>query len=160
MTYARYTPNYPLILTGLGASAEADFVASQKAKTSSEQSSTDSLVAYAKQSQQVRAYWDDIKKYGPKRMPRNFEDGAQMAADGLLRYSKDYAKGWAGDQIDQLASSYGFQGCVPDHLPKSSQEAFHMGADIAAAGACYSMGIEPKLGTTTVDAVWDGRISS
>jgi hypothetical protein len=161
MSYLRYTtPRYPLILSGLGASAEADFMASAHASTSSEQSSSDSLVAYAKQSQQMRQYWNEIKKYGPKRMPKSFKDGASMAADGLYRYSKDYAKNWARNEIDSLASSYGFEGCVPDHLPHSSKEAFHMGADIAAAGACYSMGIEPKLGVTTVDAVWDGRISS
>lgn len=171
MSYARYTPHYPALPSGphyralpsgLG-DAQADFstyLSADQAANTQSQGSTDSLVAYAKEAQAIKSYYDDIKKYGPKRWPRNFKDGAKMAADGLYRYSKDYAKGWAKKEMDELASSYGFQGCVPDHLPRSTKEAFHTGADIAAAGACYSMGIEPKLGVTTVDSLWDGRISA
>lgn len=143
---------------------ESDLSAEASASAQSavpNQSASQSLIAYAKTAKQVKDYYGQFSKYTggfPKKL--TFDSATKWGEKALYSYGKDQLKKYGKKEIDQVASNYGLQGCVPDHLPASEKEAVHDLVDLAAAGACVALDINPKLGIVTADALYDGHISA
>jgi len=122
--------------------------------------SVDHLLSQTPTSKEAADTFNKYAQYAPKRIPdlTSTKDCVNWGEEALTNYAKSEGMKLADSEIKELASAYGLEGFVPEHLPENKKEAYKALTNIAGAGMAYALGVDPRICAVTVDAIKDGKL--